>query len=124
MYNHRNGADGVAAQADSTGSAVVVRRTFETGMAGVSALGEPGRPAEAVAETAEAAVSHSDGLAAVDARLADQLLPFLALCGGSVLAPRATDHVLTCRALLAEFGYVVEVTERVEAVLLSSPGGS
>jgi len=99
---------------------VVVRRTFETGMAGVSALGEPGRPAEA----AEAAVSHSDGPAAVDARLADQLLPFLALCGGSVLAPRATDHVLTCRALLAECGYVVEVTERVEAVLLSSPGGS
>ncbi|WP_132058719.1 RNA 3'-terminal phosphate cyclase [Halorussus amylolyticus] len=48
---------------------------------------------------------------AVDAHTADQLVVFLALCGGRVTVPEVTDHVRTGIDLVAEFGLDVTVIE-------------
>jgi RNA 3'-terminal phosphate cyclase (ATP) len=103
------------AGADCTGAAVLVRldaRTPDGSLvpAGFDALGEPGVPAEDVAETAvDAALDFRDGPGVVDRHVADQLVPFLALAGGAVAVPEVTDHVRTHCDLVAAFGYPVEV---------------
>ena len=75
-------------------------------IAGFSALGEPGKPAERVGEeAADAALAFLDGTAAVDAHLGDQVLDHLALAGGRVRLPALTNHVETSRRLLESFGY-------------------
>ncbi|QLD90134.1 RNA 3'-terminal phosphate cyclase [Natronomonas salina] len=105
--------------ADSPGSAVVLAAVYEGGRAGFSALGEAGKPSEQVgSEAVEAFQGFRDGSAAVDRHLADQLQVHLALAGGRVLAPAATDHVETNREVVAAFGYDVTVEERAEGVLL------
>lgn len=94
------------AESASPGSAIVVALDFEEGRAATSALGEPGRPAERVGEeAADRAIDLLEGSAPVDRHLADQLLPALALSGGRVRIPAATDHVASTRALLERFGY-------------------
>jgi len=78
---------------------------FERSRAGFAALGERGTPAEAVAADAvEEFAAFRAGTAAIDGRLADQLLPVLALAGGRLTAPAATDHVEGQRAVLEAFG--------------------
>jgi RNA 3'-terminal phosphate cyclase (ATP) len=107
----------------STGSAVVV--VLGGGPdgplpAGASALGERGLPAEDVARGAvEDAREFRAGAGAVDARMADQLVPYLALAGGEVAVPRVTDHVATCVDLVSEFGHAVTVEEREDGALLA-----
>lgn len=106
------------------GSVVVVSATFESSIAGFSALGEPGKPSEEVATTAtdrfEAFLATD---AAVDRHLADQLVPFLAFAGGSISIQEVTTHVETHRDLLREFGYEVRVErERNRTPLLVSEG--
>jgi RNA 3'-terminal phosphate cyclase (ATP) len=109
------------AEADCPGSAVVLVAEYEDSRAGFAALGERGKPAEEAGEAAaEAFASFEDGDAAVDAHLADQLVPYLALAGGEVRVPEVTDHVDTCIDLLAEFGYEVETEQDGDAVLLSA----
>jgi RNA 3'-terminal phosphate cyclase (ATP) len=104
-----------SAAADCTGAAVLVRidaSTPDAGLvpAGFDALGEPGVPAEDVAETAvEAALAFRDGPGVVDRHVADQLVPFLALAGGEVAVPAVTDHVRTHCELVAAFDHPVEV---------------
>lgn len=88
---------------DSPGSAIVIR--LAPG-AGVSALGEPGKPAERVGrEAADAALELLDGEAPVDRHAADQLLVFLALAGGRLQIPAVTDHVETGLDALEAFGH-------------------
>lgn len=94
------------AASDSPGSAIVIRLEHATGYAGVSALGERGKPAETVGR--EAATDLLDLLATpspVDVHLADQLLVFLALAGGRLRLPAITDHVTTSLDQLESFGY-------------------
>jgi len=109
----------------STGSAVVVRADarLDPGreaadsvpVAGFDALGERGRPAEDVGSAAaDSCLEWLAGEPAVDAHLADQLLVFLGLAGGRVLAPALTDHVASNRDLLAAFGLDVDVAERAD----------
>jgi RNA 3'-terminal phosphate cyclase (ATP) len=106
--------------AASPGSAVVLAAVYEGGRAGFSALGEAGKPSEAVGrEALEAFRAFQADDAAVDRHLADQLLVPLALSGGEVLAPAATAHVETNRAVLAAFGRDVALEERESGVLLS-----
>ncbi|WP_225334954.1 RNA 3'-terminal phosphate cyclase [Halomicrobium urmianum] len=109
--------------APSPGSVALVRAEFEGSLAGFSALGEPGRPAEDVGETAaDDALAFLDGPGAVDRHLADQLLPFLALAGGAVRIPRVTDHVESHLSLLRAFGFEIECEERAEGAVVRAPG--
>jgi RNA 3'-terminal phosphate cyclase (ATP) len=109
------------ADADSPGSAVCVRLDYGETRAGFDALGERGRPAEDVGETAaDAAIDFENGVGAVDRHLADQLIVPLALAGGRVRIPAVTDHVETCVALLGEFGFEVALEGRPEGALLSA----
>ncbi len=61
---------------------------------GASALGARGKPADEVGrEAARALLEAMDTGAAVDRYLADQLIPFLAVAGGSMLTPEITPHI-------------------------------
>ncbi|MBI3360786.1 MAG: RNA 3'-phosphate cyclase [Chloroflexi bacterium] len=80
---------------------------FENGVAGFSSLGEKGKPSERVAEEAcldfLAFRGHAD--AAVDMRLADQLLLPLALADGvsECTTCRVTQHLLTNAHIIRQF---------------------
>lgn len=106
------------------GSAIVIVATYESSVAGFSAFGEPGKPAEDVATTAtdrfEAFVETD---AAVDSHMADQIVPFLALADGCVRIPRVTDHVETHLDLVREFDFPMRLEhfENGEARLVA-PG--
>jgi RNA 3'-terminal phosphate cyclase (ATP) len=92
----------------STGSSV----TTWCGAKGAVALGRRGLPAEEVGRAAARALAEelaSPGT--VDVHLADQLLVYLALCGGEYSTRTFSMHAKTARALLAEFGYPVECRE-------------
>jgi RNA 3'-terminal phosphate cyclase (ATP) len=100
------------AGSDSPGSAVLVRAEYEHSLAGFDALGERGRPAEEVGETAAAAFARFEaGEAAVDEHTADQLALPLAVTGGTVAIPEVTDHVETNAGLIRAFGGEVRITE-------------
>lgn len=100
----------IATSTRSTGTALVVELEYEHSRAGFDALGEPGLPAEEVAEIAvEDALQFQDGSAAVDRHLADQLLVFLALAGGRLRVPTVTEHIETSLGLLDRFGYELTV---------------
>jgi RNA 3'-terminal phosphate cyclase (ATP) len=107
----------------STGSSLVVRLDYADSIAGFDALGERGKPAEDVArEVVEAATSFHEGGAAVDAHTADQLVVFLALCGGRVRIPRVTDHVESSLGLVGSFGFEVGVDRTPEGPVLVGDG--
>jgi len=98
------------ATTDSPGSSLVVGLSGEGVRAGFDAVGERGTPAEDVARQVLSDVeSFRESGAAVDARLADQLLVVLALAGGRVAVPHLTDHVETNLAVFDAFGYDVSV---------------
>ncbi len=83
------------------GSAIVLRVDHGTGVAGFTALGERGTPAERVGESAaDAANRFLEGDAPVDRHLGDQLLVVLALAGGRLRVPSVTDHVAASCDLL------------------------
>ncbi|THE65323.1 RNA 3'-terminal phosphate cyclase [Salinadaptatus halalkaliphilus] len=93
------------AASDCPGSAIVVRLEFENGIAGCSALGERGTPAERVGEdAADAANRVLEGGWPVDRHLGDQLLVYLSIAGGRVRVPALTDHVRSSCTLLEAFG--------------------
>lgn len=92
--------------ADSTGSSLAVELVYEDTRAGFDALGEPGKPAESVAEEAvENALAFEMSEGGVDSNLGDQLLVFLALAGGQLSIPERTEHVNTSLKLLDSFGF-------------------
>jgi RNA 3'-terminal phosphate cyclase (ATP) len=106
-------------EADSPGSSVLIVAVYEHTRAGFSALGEAGKPSEAVAsEALESFRRFHEGTAAVDSHLADQLMVVLALAGGSVLAPEVTDHIETNRAVIEAFGSEIAVSDVDGGVLL------
>jgi RNA 3'-terminal phosphate cyclase (ATP) len=93
----------------STGSGI----TLWSGWKGGSALGERGLPAERVGSlAAEELVAQLASKAAVDRHLADQLVPYLALAGGSYTAPEVTSHASTNIWTASRFlDRVISVTE-------------
>ncbi|WP_276302396.1 RNA 3'-terminal phosphate cyclase [Halorussus lipolyticus] len=108
----------------STGSAISVALDYAETTAGFDALGEQGKPAEAVGgEVAESAVTFHEGVGAVDAHTADQLVVLLALAGGRVAIPEVTPHVRTNADLVAEFGFPVEIEagDSGEPAVLTAP---
>lgn len=105
----------MTATSPSPGSAIVLRVDHGTGIAGFSALGERGTPAERVGEDAADAANRFLGntgepASPVDRHLADQLLVYLALEGGQLRVPTVTDHVATSCELLEAFGAQLEIT--------------
>jgi len=104
--------DASYAESDSPGSVVTVAADYASSRAGFSALGARGKPSERVAaEVVEAFERFERGSAAVDGHLADQLLPFLALAEGAVVAPERTAHLDAQVAVVDAFGYQVRVAE-------------
>jgi RNA 3'-terminal phosphate cyclase (ATP) len=92
----------------STGSSV----TAWCGAKGAVALGRRGLPAEEVGKAAARALAEElAGPGTVDVHLADQLLVYLALCGGEYSTHTFSMHAKTACSLLAEFGYPVECRE-------------
>lgn len=98
------------ATAPSPGSTVTIRLDRGTSILGVDALGERGKPSEAVAEEAvDRARETVESGAAVDVHLADQLLSILCSTGGHVSIPRVTGHVETSLSLLEQFGHRLRI---------------
>ncbi len=105
----------------STGSVVTIVASYDHTDAGFSALGEPGRPAEAVGEAAATRfLRFHTRSGAVDSHLADQLLPFLALGKGTVTAPTLTDHIRSATSLLETFGYDLHRTDEGDVIRLKA----
>ena len=88
------------------GAGIFLTAHYTNSRAGFSALGKQGKPSDAVADEACAALltHHIDG-APVDPHLADQLLVPLALAdGGSVFrTSQVTQHLLTNAAVIRAF---------------------
>lgn len=115
------GTETAYAETACPGSSLVVAAVYGNSRVGFGALGEAGKPSEAVAEEAlEAFAAFHDGAAAVDRHLADQLLVYLAVAGGEVLAPERTAHVERTVEVLSAFGYDVAVEAHEAGVLLTA----
>jgi len=92
--------------APSKGTAVTLSAHAGTRLGG-SALGEVGKPAEEVgSEAAWELVSAVESGADVDEYTADQLVPYVALAGGSYDAPRVTSHLETNVETTSKFAEV------------------
>ncbi len=71
---------------------------------GADVLGERGVPAEEIGKkAAEKLIATLDSGAAVDEHLADNLIPFLGLVGGSIKTSTITKHALTNIYVVEEF---------------------
>jgi RNA 3'-terminal phosphate cyclase (GTP) len=79
----------------SPGSGITLWTESDDGVPlGGSALGAPGKPADEVGrEAARELMGAMDSGAATDRYLADQLIPFLAVRGGTLNVPEITSHV-------------------------------
>ena len=107
---------------DSPGS--VVSATLDTGahMAGFDAIGERGVPAEQISQRVCDAINmFLDSSAAIDSHMADQLLIWLAIAGGHLTIPQATDHVQSQLAVLETFGYAFEQVVNLSTLDIITP---
>lgn len=98
--------DVLDAPSRGTGSVVFLWAEFENVLAGFTALGEKGKPAERVAEEASQALLaylHGDG--ALDRHLADQVILPMALADGpsSFTTEVVTQHLLTNAWVVNQF---------------------
>jgi RNA 3'-terminal phosphate cyclase (ATP) len=99
--------DACRVRAASPGAAIFLLARYERSRAGFSALGAIGKPSEAVAEEAVAALlRHRDSGAAFDEHLGDQLLVPLAfaISPSHFTVERVTPHLLTNAAVIEAFG--------------------
>lgn len=100
----------------STGTAVLVVATYAGSRAGFQALGERGKPAEAVGREAAAGFARfDDGRAALDRHLADQVLLMAALAPAALpfqyTTEEVTGHLITNADTIGRFLPVsIEVT--------------
>jgi RNA 3'-terminal phosphate cyclase (ATP) len=88
------------------GAGIFLRADYGKLPASFSAFGRPGKPSEAVADEAVAALrEHQDSKAAVELHLADQLLLPLAVASGSstFTLPRPTAHLATNAWTIEQF---------------------
>jgi RNA 3'-terminal phosphate cyclase (ATP) len=96
------------------GSAVAITASYEKAQAIFTALGRRGKRAEEVGEeAARAFLRHHRSRGCVDPRLADQLVPPLALAGGpsSFTTSQVTEHLRTNAEVVSVF---VPMTLRIE----------
>jgi RNA 3'-phosphate cyclase len=96
----------------SQGVGIVLAATDGKTIMGASSLGEKGKPAEKVGQgAAEALVAELNG-GAIDLHASDQMLPYLAMAGGSYTARKITEHARTNMATISHFlGDAIRVEE-------------
>lgn len=110
----------------SPGTTCMVAARFDKGAGGFTALGARGKPAEQVG--AEAGAPLAEFLkqeATVDERLADQLLLYGAICGGTseYTSPRLTGHLHTNAQVIEQLlGVATRFTETERGVRVSITG--
>ncbi|MGC8673853.1 MAG: RNA 3'-terminal phosphate cyclase [Thermoprotei archaeon] len=101
----------------SAGSSITLVARLGKALIGSDALGLKGKPAEIVGE--QAAQGLIDDLligSSVDRYMADALVPFIALVGGSYTIPEFTEHVKSNLYVVEKFlGKRINVTEEVSA---------
>jgi RNA 3'-terminal phosphate cyclase (ATP) len=88
------------------GNVLFLKGEYQESLAGFSALGQKGKPAEQVAEELCRSWLDFEGTdGTVDKYLGDQLLPYLALAGGDSLlvTEEITSHLLTNIAIIERF---------------------
>lgn len=98
--------DEIDAPSKGQGTAVFLWAECDNALAGFTALGERGKPAEQVAgEAARDLLAFLHSQAALDRHLADQLVPPLALAGGSshLTTEMVTQHLLTVAWVVNQF---------------------
>ena len=93
--------------------------TVFSGGHGGSALGRRGLPAEAVGRRAAEAFLQGQS-SDLDPHAADQLLPYLALYGGSFCTTDLTSHAMTVISLLGDFGHSISVSDHANCVEVSA----
>lgn len=102
----------------SPGSSVLLRGVYEHSLVGFDALGERGRTSEEVAELAvRQFLAFHRGSGAVDGYMADQLMIFLVLQGGSIHIPTVTAHVQANLDVIDKFGGDIHVVRREDGTI-------
>jgi len=95
---------------DSIGSSIVIKAVYQNSIAGFSSLGEKGKKSEKVAKEAIKMFKNFHASeAAIDRYMADQLLVFIAICGGAVKIPEITPHVQTNVEVIRRFGFDIDM---------------
>lgn len=88
----------------STGGIVDLFAHCERSVLGASVLAERGKSAETVGKEAASLLQKAlETGAAVDEHMADQILPYLALAGGSVRVPHITEHCTVNMGVIKQF---------------------
>jgi RNA 3'-terminal phosphate cyclase (ATP) len=90
----------------SAGAVLFLRAEYEEVTAGFSALGEPRKPSDKVAEEAcEELIAHDENGAPCPPQLADQLLLPAAVAGGrsEIRTSRITNHLMTNAHVIRQF---------------------
>jgi RNA 3'-terminal phosphate cyclase (ATP) len=98
--------------ADSTGSSLVLKAVYRDSIAGFDCLGEQGKSSEKVADSVYKDFRGFHGSeAAVDSRMADQLMVLMALTGGEICVPEITPHIQTNNYVLEKFDRKLELVK-------------
>jgi len=107
-------------QSMSPGSSIILVAAFARTRIAGTCLGEQGKRSEKVgSEAADDLLSTYRSLGAVDPYMADQVVPYLGICGGKVNIPEMTDHVETNISVVESFVDVdVRRKDKGEAVEL------
>ncbi len=94
------------------GSGLTLWSQTEKSVLGACGYGKPGRSSEDVGSAcARELADEIDSNAALDMHMADQIVPYLALFGGSVQVSRVTQHTRTNIDVVNRFGFDVRIEE-------------
>ncbi|MFZ2455927.1 MAG: RNA 3'-terminal phosphate cyclase [Candidatus Altiarchaeia archaeon] len=97
----------------SYGSGITLWAGTENSIIGADALGEKGRRAEDVGiEAGKHLIEDVSSNAALDRYMADQIIPYLALAGGTVSVSEITGHVRSNIGVVNAFGCDVSIKGR------------
>lgn len=98
---------------ESTGSGITIYAGFSNNdelnlknpiILGSDELGEKGKRSEIVGENAaKRLIDEINSTACVDFHLADNLLPFMSICGGKIKTSKITDHILSNIYVIEKF---------------------
>ena len=107
----------------SVGSHIFAGIFYENSAIGVGALGERGKPAEKVGrESAENLRNQTNSGACLDEWMSDQILPYLALSGGTVSVAKITSHALTNIWVIEQFfGKIFQVNHKQKTISVLEP---
>lgn len=99
-------------ETSSTGSVMTLKAVYENSVVGFDTMGEKGKRSEDVAEeTVKQFKKFHSSEAAVDPRMADQLMVYMAVTGGRITTSKLTNHIQTNIEVLRSFGSSIELNE-------------